>query len=317
MAYPDPTRVRTVSVIGANTIGASWAAWFLARGLDVVASDPASDGEARCRKIVADAWSALTTLGLAPGASPDRLVFVRDPVAAAMRGDVVQESAPERLPLKQALLADLDAALPPDRVIASSTSGFTTAEMQTRMRHPERLVVAHPFNPPHLIPLVEVVGGGRTEAPAVDWAMAFYAAVGKHPIRLNKAVPGHLANRLQQALWREAIHLVAEGVASVADVDAAVAYGPGLRWAIMGPTLTFHLGGGAGGMAHFFDHFGGYIETQWRELGSPTLTPALIEQLIDGVTQEAGGRSIPTLAAERDTCLLDILAALAKHRAVR
>jgi 3-hydroxyacyl-CoA dehydrogenase len=317
MAQPDPTAVRTVAVIGANTIGASWAAWFLARGLDVVASDPAPDGEARARKIVADAWPALTRLGLAPGASPDRLRFERDRVAAARQGDLVQESAPERLPLKQALLAELDAALPAERVIASSTSGFTTAEMQTRMRHPERLVVAHPFNPPHLIPLVEVVGGGKTASAAVDWAMTFYAAVGKHPIRLNKAVPGHLANRLQQALWREAIHMVAEGVASVADVDAAVAYGPGLRWAIMGPTLTFHLGGGAGGMKHFFDHFGGYIESQWRDLGSPILTPELVQRLIEGVADEAGGRSLAALGAERDACLLDILAALAKHRTPR
>jgi 3-hydroxyacyl-CoA dehydrogenase len=229
----------------------------------------------------------------------------------------VQESAPERLELKQQLLAEIDAALPADRVIASSTSGFTVAEMQTRMRHPERLVVGHPFNPPHLIPLVEVVGGGKTDAAALDWAMAFYAAIGKHPIRLNKAVPGHLANRLQQALWREAIHMVAEGVASVADVDAAVAYGPGLRWAVMGPTLTFHLGGGTGGMAHFFDHFGGYIESQWRDLGSPTLTPALTQRLVDGVAEAAAGRSVAALAAERDACLLDILAALAKHRAKR
>lgn len=317
MAYPDPTAVRTVAVIGANTIGASWAAWFLARGFDVVASDPAPDGEARARRIVDDAWPALTRLGTAPGADRARLRFVGDPLAAVRGADVVQESAPERLELKQQLLADLDGAVPPDRVIASSTSGFTTADMQTRMRHPERLVVGHPFNPPHLIPLVEVVGGGQTAGTAIDWAMAFYRAVGKHAIRLNKAVPGHLANRLQQALWREAIHLVAEGVASVADVDAAIAYGPGLRWAIMGPTLTFHLGGGAGGMKHFFDHFGGYIESQWRELGSPTLTPALIQQLTEGVEQEAAGRSIADLAAERDACLLAMLAALAQHRGAR
>src|SRR5258706_13083387 len=214
MAFPEPTSVRTVAVIGANTIGASWAAWFLARGCDVVASDPAADAEARARRIVADAWPAVSAFGLAPGASPDRLRFERDPVAAASAADIVQESAPERLELKQQLLAEIDAALPPERVIASSTSGFTTAEMQTRMRHPERLVVAHPFNPPHIIPLVEGVAGGRTAAPAVDWATAFYSAIGKHPIPLSKAVPGHLANRLQQALWREAIHMVAEGVAS-------------------------------------------------------------------------------------------------------
>ncbi len=202
-------------------------------------------------------------------------------------------------------------------MIASSTSGFTVSDMQARMRHPERLVVGHPFNPPHLIPLVEVVGGGRTSEAAVDWAMAFYQAIGKHPIRILKETPGHLANRLQAALWREAVHLIAEGVASVADVDAAIAFGPGLRWAIMGPTLTFHLGGGTGGMTHFLDHFGGFMETRWRELGNPRLTPELARQLIDGVAAEAGGRSVDELAAERDACLIDILAVLAKHRAAR
>jgi 3-hydroxyacyl-CoA dehydrogenase len=249
------------------------------------------------------------------GDSPDRLRFAADPLEAVRRADVVQESAPERIELKQQLLADIDAVLPADRVIASSTSGFTVSAMQARMRHPERLVVGHPFNPPHVIPLVEVVGGGRTDPAAVDWALAFYAAVGKHPIRILKEIPGHLANRLQMALWREAVHMVAEGVASVADVDAAIALGPGLRWAIMGPALTFHLAGGVGGMSHFLDHFGSFMETRWRELGTPALTPALERRLVEGVEAEAAGRSVAALAAMRDACLLDILAVLAKHRA--
>ncbi|MBI3512567.1 MAG: 3-hydroxyacyl-CoA dehydrogenase, partial [Proteobacteria bacterium] len=269
------------------------------------------------RGFVAEAWPALTRLGLAAGADPARLSFERDAVAAAHRGDIVQESAPERIELKQALLGRIDAALPPERVIASSTSGFTVSAMQTRMRHPERLVVGHPFNPPHIIPLVEVVGGGRTSEAAVDWAMAFYAAVGKHPIHIRKEIPGHVANRLQMALWREVVHLVGEGVVSVADVDAAIALGPGLRWAIMGPALTFHLAGGTGGMAHFLDHFGAFTETRWAELGSPKLTPALAQALIEGVAAEAGGRSIAELAAARDTSLLDILAVLAKPAVAR
>ena len=317
MGYPDPAGIRTIAVIGAGTIGASWAAWFLARGYDVVASDPAPAGEAFVRGFVADAWPALMRLGLGAGADPARLSFERDPVAAARRGDVVQESAPERIELKQELLGRIDAALPPERVIASSTSGFTVSAMQTQMRHPERLVVGHPFNPPHIIPLVEVVGGGRTSEAAVDWAMAFYTAVGKHAIRIRKEIPGHVANRLQMALWREVVHLVGEGVVSVADVDAAIALGPGLRWAIMGPALTFHLAGGTGGMAHFLDHFGAFMETRWGELGAPKLTPALAQALIDGVAVEAGGRSIAALAAARDTTLLDILAVLAKRQAAR
>ncbi len=317
MTYPDPAGVRTVAVIGAGTIGASWAAWFLARGYDVVARDPAPAGEAFVRGFVADAWPGLTRLGLAAGADPARLGFERDPVAAACRGDVIQESAPERIELKQELLARIDAALPPERVIASSTSGFTVSAMQARMRHPERLVVGHPFNPPHIIPLVEVVGGGRTSDAAVDWAMAFYGAVGKHAIRIRKEIPGHVANRLQMALWREVVHLVGEGVVSVADVDAAIALGPGLRWAIMGPALTFHLAGGSGGMAHFLDHFGAFMETRWGELGTPKLTPALGQALIDGVAAAAGGRSIAELAAARDARLLDILAVLANPAASR
>jgi 3-hydroxyacyl-CoA dehydrogenase len=317
MSFPDPGQVRCVAVIGAGTIGASWAAWFLARGLDVVASDPAPAGEAFVRRFVAEAWPALTRLGLATGADPDRLRFVADPVAAARQGDVIQESAPERLELKQELLGRIDAAVAADRVIASSTSGFTVSSMQTHMRRPERLVVGHPFNPPHVIPLVEVVGGGRTTEAAVDWAMAFYRATGKHPIRILKEVPGHLANRLQMALWREAVHMIAEGVASVADVDAAIALGPGLRWAIMGPALTFHLAGGEGGMAHFLDHFGGFMAARWRELGNPMLTPELERKLVDGVAEEAAGRSVPALAAERDACLVDILAALAERRGAR
>lgn len=315
MPYPDPTKVRTISVIGAGTIGASWAAWFLARGCDVVASDPAPAGEAFIRRFVAEAWPALTRLGLAPEASPERLSFVRDPAAAAERGDFIQESAPERVELKQDLLALIDAAVPVERVIASSTSGFTVTQMQARMRHPERLVVGHPFNPPHIIPLVEVVGGGKTDAAAVDWALAFYQAIGKHPIRIRKEITGHLANRLQTALWREAVHMLDEGVATVADIDAAIALGPGLRWAIMGPNLTFHLAGGEGGMTHFLDHLGAGIQTRWQELGQPTLTPELGRKLIDGVAEAAGGRSVETLAAERDACLLDILTVLAKHRA--
>jgi carnitine 3-dehydrogenase len=317
MAYPDPATIRTVAVIGAGTIGASWAAWFLARGCDVVASDPAPEGEAFVRRFVADAWPALTKLGLAPGAAPERLRFARDPVEAACLGDFVQESAPERIELKQELLGRIDAALPAERVIASSTSGFTVSAMQARMRHPERLVVGHPFNPPHIIPLVEVVGGGKSDAAAVEWALAFYRAIGKHPIHILKEVPGHLANRLQMALWREAVHMVAEGVASVADVDAAIALGPGLRWAIMGPALTFHLAGGQGGMAHFVDHFGAFMTARWRELGDPTLTPELARKLIDGVAREAAGRSVDELAAERDVCLLEILGVIAKHRSAR
>jgi 3-hydroxyacyl-CoA dehydrogenase len=306
------TGIRQVAVIGAGTIGASWAAWFLSRGLAVTASDPSPNGEAFLRRYVAEAWPALTRLGLAADASPDRLTFMRDPLAALDGAEFVQESGPEREDVKRVLFRDLDGAAGPDVVIASSSSGLLISRLQEGCRHPERFVVGHPFNPPHLIPLVEVVGGRQTSKAAIGRAMQFYAAVGKRPIHIKKEVKGHLANRLQAALWREAVHLVAEGVADVADVDAAIAYGPGLRWAIMGPNLTFHLAGGVGGIEHFMHHLVGPLTSWWSDLGTPELTAELRQKLVDGVKAEAAGRSIPELAAWRDRLLLDILAVVQK-----
>ena len=302
--------VRRVAVIGAGTIGASWAANFLARGLDVTASDPAPEGEAFLRRYVAGAWPVLARLGLAPGASPDRLAFVGDPLAAVAGADFVQESGPEREDAKIALFRQLDGALAPDAVLASSSSGLLISRLQSACRHPGRCVIGHPFNPPHLIPLVEVVGGAQTLPEAIERAMAFYAGLGKKPIHIRKEVAGHLANRLQAALWREAVHLVAEGVADVADVDAAIAYGPGLRWAIMGPHLTFHLAGGVGGIEHFMDHLAVPLQGWWQDLGDPALTPELQRKIVDGVAAEADGRSIPELAEERDRVLLKVLEAV-------
>src|SRR5215469_11715543 len=223
--------VRRVAVIGAGTIGASWAASFLAHGITVTASDPAPEGESFLRRYVETAWPTLTRLGLAEGADPTKLAFLRDPVAAVEGADFVQESGPERESVKIPHFQRLDGALPAETVIATSSSGLLVSRLQEGCRHPARCLVGHPFNPPHLIPLVEVVGGAKTSPVAIERAMAFYEAVGKKPIHIRKEVKGHIANRLQAALWREAAHLVAEGVASVADVDAAIAYGPGLRWA--------------------------------------------------------------------------------------
>jgi carnitine 3-dehydrogenase len=302
--------VRRVAVIGAGTIGASWAAAFLARGLDVTASDPAPEGEAFLRRYVADAWPVLTRLGLAVGASRDRLTFIRDPLVAVSGADFVQESGPEREDAKIALFRELDSALAAEIVIASSSSGLLISNLQKACRYPGRCVIGHPFNPPHLIPLVEVVGGALTTPEAIARSIAFYAGIGKKAIHIRKEVAGHLANRLQAALWREAVHLVAEGVADVADVDAAIAYGPGLRWAIMGPHLTFHLAGGVGGMTQFMNHFAGPLQGWWRDLGDPTLTPELRARIIEGVAAEADGRSIAALAAERDRILVKVLEAV-------
>jgi carnitine 3-dehydrogenase len=304
--------IQRTAVIGAGTIGASWTALFLARGLEVTVADPAPGTERFVRDYVARAWSALEQLGqVVPGAAPDAgLRFETAPAKAVEGAGFVQENGPERLDFKIDLYASLDAVLPPDAIIASSSSGLLMTRVQAKCRHPERCVIGHPFNPPHLIPLVEVVGGERSSAEAIERAMDFYRAIGKHPIHVRKEVPGHIANRLQAAVWREAIHLVNEGVASVADVDAAMAYGPGLRWAIFGPHLTFHLGGGTGGMPHFLDHLLGPMQSWWADLGAPEMTAELQQKLINGVGDEAAGRSVEELAAERDRRLIALLRAL-------
>lgn len=313
-AAPDPGAVGRVAVIGAGTIGASWAAVFLSRGMSVAVSDPNPAAEAAVRGLIAQAWPALERLGLAPGADPEKWSFHTDPRDAARGARFVQENAPERHEVKRALYAALEEALDDDVIVASSTSGLMMSELQQGCRVPGRFAVGHPFNPPHLIPLVEVVGGRDTAAGTIEWLLAFYRAVGKRPIRLNREVPGHLANRLQAALWREAVHAVARGLASVEDVDTAIAEGPGLRWAIMGPNMIFNLAGGAGGMSHFLDHIGPAMEDWWRDLGTPALTPELRDQLTAGMREALHGRSQADLAQERDRLLLALIETLRQER---
>ena len=285
------TPVRRVAVVGTGVIGASWAAWFLAQGLDVDATDPSPGAEARLREAVAQHWPTLERFGLAEGASMERLRFHASLEDALREADFVQENGPERLDFKIDLFRRMDAAAPLHAILASSSSGLTVSGMQSGCAHPERVVLGHPFNPPHLIPLVEVIGGERTSADAVERAMAFYAAIGKRPIHVKREVKGHIANRLQAALWREAFHLVDQGVASVADIDTAISQGPGLRWAVMGPFMNLHLSGGAGGIAHVLAHLGGPIEDWWKDLGSPLMTAELKQQVTEGVA--VGTRRAP------------------------
>ena len=299
---------KRISVIGAGTIGASWAAYFLARGFEVAAYDPAPNGEDFARRFIDNAWPTLQKLNaVQSGADRKRFSFFKDPAAAAEGAAFVQESGPEREDVKIELLAAIDAAAPPDSVIASSSSGLLISRVTVKCKHPERCVIGHPFNPPHLIPLVEVVGGAKTSPDAVRRAMTFYREIGKHPIHIKKEVRGHVANRLQMALWREAIHLVIEGVVSVADADAAIAYGPGLRWALMGPHLCFHMGGGDGGMKHYLDHLGPANQSWMDDLGTPRLDAKTQKAIIDGVTEEAAGRSMDDLRRWRDRKLIEIL----------
>ncbi len=314
MRLPDPRAVKRVGIIGAGTIGASWAAHFLARGMDVQFRDPGPGSESRVPRFVDDAWPALEKLGLAPGADPARLRYCDDVQSALGDVQFIQESAPEDKALKLALYESFDAALPENVVLASSTSGLLLSELQAGRSGRARYVLGHPFNPPHLIPLVEVLGGRETAPEVVDWTLAFYNAHGKTAIRLKKEVPGHLVNRLQAAIWREAIDAVVSGVASVEDVDKAIAYGPGLRWALMGPHQIFHLAGGPGGMRNFLEHFGPNIENWWRDMRDVTLTPEVKATLIAGIDDESAGRSVEMLAAERDERLVDLLDMLKRAR---
>jgi carnitine 3-dehydrogenase len=305
--------VRRIAIVGTGTIGASWATHYLARGFDVTATDPAPGAEAALLSYVEGAWDGVKTLGLAQGASPDRLKFTSDLAAALADADFVQENAPERPELKVKLFAEIDDATPPEAIIASSSSGITMSVMQAECRRPERTVIGHPFNPPHVIPLVEVVGGKKTAPETVQDAMVFYASIGKKPIHLKKELPGHVANRLQSALYREVVYLIGQGVLDVADADDAVSWGPGLRWGVMGPNLLWHLGGGQGGIQHFMEHLMPRMAANWPGLGNPELTPELQQQIVKGVLEEADCRSIDELAAERDEMLFGLLAVRAEY----
>jgi carnitine 3-dehydrogenase len=307
------TEIQKVAIVGTGLIGASWAAQYLASGLDVIATDPAPNSEASLRECVDEAWKLLTVIGLASGASRDRLTFTADMKEAVSKADFVQESVPERLILKAKVFAQMDEVAPPDSILASSASGITMDIIQSACKqHPERCVIGHPFNPPHVIPLVEVVGGTKTSEAVIERAMTFYASIGKKPIRLHKAVPGHVGNRLQMALYREVLYLIQQGVVSVEDADIAVCYGPGLRWGVMGPSLQWHLAGGPRGIHHFVEHFMDGFVGQMRKLEMPDVTPALIQTVIDGVLREANGQSVEQLAQAENKVVLELLALRAK-----
>jgi carnitine 3-dehydrogenase len=307
----EPTATR-VAVVATGVIGASWAALFLARGLDVTATDPAPDAERRLRESVEAHWPMLEKLGLADGASLDRLTFTSDVADAVGRACFVQENGPEHEDLKRDLFAELDRHTPPDAVNASSSSFLPPTRIQAACtRHPSRILVGHPFNPPHLIPLVEVAGGEQTADRAVEQAMDFYRRLGKRPIHIRQELPGHIVNRLQAALWREAYSLVERGAATVADIDTAIAHGPGLRWALLGPFLNQHLSGGPGGIAHILEHLGPPTEEIWKTLGTPRMTAQLAAGIVAGVDDELADKDLAALVAERDQLLVQLLAAKA------
>jgi carnitine 3-dehydrogenase len=311
---PAPDAVRTVTVVGTGVIGGGWAAHFLRRGYDVVAWDPGPGARDRLAALLDNAWPSLERLGLSEGAGRDRLRWA-DTLEEALAGtDFVQESSPEVLDAKRALLAQIDKATDPEVVVASSTSGLLMTDMAVDCVNPGRFLVGHPFNPPYLIPLVEVCGGEATDQEAVDWADEFYTFAGKRSLKMDHEVSGFVGNRVQEALWREALHMVSSGQATVQQIDDSIAYGPGLRWAIMGPMLTFHLAGGPGGMGHMLDHFGPALLEPWTRLQAPELTTDLRDRVVAGVEEEAAGRTVAQLEQKRDAFLVDLLLLLEKYR---
>ena len=301
---------RTIGLTGTGVIGSGWAVRVLARGFDVIAWDPADEAEDRLRDAVERAWPSATRLGLFPGADPARLRWAGSPEEVAAEAGWVQESAPEDFAVKQRLLSRLDAAAPASTLIASSSSGLLPSRLAEGLRHPERLLIGHPFNPVHLLPLVEVVPGQATSDEAVAEAVAHYDDLVMHPLVVRNEVEGYLSDRLQEALWRENLHLVNDGVATTAELDDAIAYGPGLRWAAMGTNLTFHLAGGEGGMRHMLDQFGPALKLPWTRLRAPELTDDLVEAMAEGCEDQAAGRSIAELERQRDDCLLAVMRAL-------
>ncbi len=313
-AAPDAARLpgayRRATIIGGGVIGISWAGLFLAHGMDVVVSDPRPDVEKLVLDGLEEVVPGLAALGLPTEGLAGRLRFEADLATAVADADVVQENGPERLEVKQEIWRTVERAAPAHALLATSTSGIPATAIARAMRRPERLVVGHPFNPPHLVPLVEIVPGERTSPATVERARDFYAALGKRPQVLHKEIPGFVANRLQSALFREAVHLVAEGVVTEQELDDIVTASIGLRWAVAGPFRTFHLGGGPGGLPHFIEHLGRAMEATWPGLGSPAFDEATVARLTEQARQAFGDMPVGELAARRDRAQIALMRVL-------
>jgi carnitine 3-dehydrogenase len=315
MARKKPGDVTRITSIGAGPIGGGWAAYFLSRGYDVTSYIHDAAEEAPLRALIDNAWTSLEQIGLADGASRDRLTVTTDLAAAVADAEFVQESVPEILELKQAIYAKLGDLVPDDVVIASSTSGLMMTDIQAMCPTPERTVTGHPFNPPYLMPLVEIVGGEKSAPDTVAWTGEFYETAGKAPLVMTREVPGFVATRLQEAIWREALHMVDNGEATVEQIDTAIVNGPGPRWAIMGPCMVYHVGGGEGGMAYCLDQFGPALKLPWTRLVAPELTPELRKRMVDGAEEMAGGKDFRQLTREMNDGLVAIAKALNDVRA--
>jgi carnitine 3-dehydrogenase len=305
------TDVTNVAVIGAGGIGASWAAYFLGQGLTVHAHDPHPAGEAQLRERIAQSWNAVPKAAHVASADDPfiRLRWSDDVEGAVAPAQFVQENGPESIELKRSLFARMGAATSPGTILATSTSSLLISDIQPAAEHPERVVLGHPFSPPHLVPLVEVAGGRQTSDEAIAATMAFYRAIGKAPVLLHREVTGHLANRLQAAIWREAYHMIATGLASAEDVDAAITNGPGLRWAVLGPCAVQHASGGKGGIRSTLTHMGPAMNAIVADLYAGEITPEMFEAVIASTEDAARGKTPQQLSHERDAALARILGA--------
>jgi carnitine 3-dehydrogenase len=299
--------VEKLAVIGTGVIGNGWIARFLAQGYQVVAFDPSEGAEERTRSAIERAWPSLVQMGLAPNASADQVRFASTIEEAVMNADLIQENVPEREELKKSVLQAIDRFAKPEAIIASSTSGIKPSVLQEGLHHPERLIVAHPFNPVYILPLVELVAGHATSPSIMERAKVFYQAIEMKPLIIKKEIEGHVADRLMEALWRESLHLVNDGIATTEEIDASIIYGAGLRWAQMGPFLTFHLAGGDKGMRHMLEQFGPALKLPWTKLEAPELTDNLKEKVIEGCETHAGNVSIAELEEKRNEFLVKLL----------
>ncbi len=307
MSLKDYKKVKNIASLGGGPIGGGWSAFFLSQGYNVKAYLHDKKETEQFTKIIDTAWISLKELGTNNSGKKSNLTISHDLSDCLKDVDFVQESAPENLSLKQELYKDIGDILPSNIVIASSTSGLMMSDIQMKCSTPERTVVGHPFNPPYLLPLVEIVGGKKTEDKYVKWLYNFYQFSGKAPLILKKEIPGFIATRLQEALWREALHMVDNNEASPEDIDKALINGPAARMAVQGQCMAFHVACGEGGMATNLDQFGPALKLPWTRLKAPKLTKELRNKMVDGCYKMSKNKSFKKLAADRDAKIVEII----------
>ncbi|MHC8603940.1 3-hydroxyacyl-CoA dehydrogenase NAD-binding domain-containing protein [Arenicellales bacterium IMCC58067] len=304
--------IKTIALVGGGVIGGGWATRCLANGLNVVVTDPRPESRDYVERMIDEAWPILEAADLI-AESAGQLSFADNIEATVAQADFVQENVPEREDLKIAIHQEISENVRADVVIASSSSGLLPSRLQSQCKHPERLLIGHPFAPVYLLPLVEVVGSEQTSSDAVSRAGAFYRSIGMRPLHVRREIEAYIADRLQESLYREALHLIDQGVATVAEIDAAVTGGPGLRWAFMGTFLAWHLGGGPGGMRHTIEQFGPALELPWSHMKAPELTDELKQRIVEGCEDESGDRVFSEMERRRDRCLVEIQKVLKEH----